>query len=209
MNICYGEVGTWMNNKDTHASPPVGQPAERWVPCPFGFEGLYEVSNLGRVRSLDRVVMSRNRWGPIEKHLTGKILSQSRGSYGYLAVNLCREGKIRPYLVHRLVAVAFLDWKPGLDTRHGPAGKLDNSVMNLTVGTRAENEQDKIRDGTFRHRAPKGEANGNSRLTADQVTEIRRRYKAGEGQSALGREFGVSYQSIRLIVYRKTWRHIP
>lgn len=185
--------------------------AERWVPCPFGYEDLYEVSSLGQVRSKDRTVVSRNRWGPIEKHLRGKIRAQTVGAYGYLTVNLSRDGKVKIWRVHLLVAEAFLGPRPpGLDIRHGPAGRRDNSVTNLSYGTRAENEQDKIRDGTFRHRTPIGEANSNARLTEDQVREIRNRYRrvGGETFVSLGRDFGVSYQSIRNIVYRRTWKHV-
>jgi hypothetical protein len=198
-----------MYNKDTHGntSSPV---EERWAPCPFGYDGLYEVSDHGQVRSTDRTVTSRNRWGPIEKHLRGMIRAQNAGAYGYLTVNLSREGKVKIWRVHLLVAAAFLGPRPpGMDIRHGPAGRLVNAVWNLSYGSRAENEQDKIRDGTFRHGISKGEKNGNARLTGNQVIEIRRRYRAGESQSALGREFGVTYQSIRLVVYRKTWKHVP
>lgn len=196
-----------MYNKDSHASPPS---AEHWVPCPFGYDGLYEVSDLGNVRSVDRTVISRNRWGPIEKHLSGKVLDQTVGAYGYLTVSLFRKGKKKIWRVHRLVGEAFLGTRPpGMDTRHGTAGRRVNVVTNLSYGTRADNEQDKIRDGTFRQGTSIGEANGNSRLTFAQVTEIRRRYGNGDGQSSLGREFGVSYQSVRDIVYRKTWQHVP
>ncbi len=184
---------------------------ERWLPV-IGFEGLYEVSNRGRVQSLDRIAMSRNRSGPVVKHLRGKILAQTIDGYGYLAVSLRRDGKARPYRVHGLVGEAFLGPRPpGMDTRHGPAGRLVNSVVNLCYGTRIENEQDKIRDGTFRHNdgtITRGEANWNTPLTTALVIEIRRLYAVGHRQVALGEAFGVSQAAISKIVRRETWSHV-
>lgn len=183
-------------------------PTERWRPVK-NFEGFYEVSNLGRVRSVDRTVTSRNRWGPIEKHLRGKILSQATGSYGYLVVTMSRDGRERPYRVHLLVGEAFLGPRPpGHDIRHGPRGRQANAAADLCYGTRAENEQDKIRDGTFRHGGDgrAGEAANHVKLTWAIAREIRRRRAAGERPSALAREFNTTPSTVYYIASNRQWK---
>ena len=162
---------------------------------------------------MPRVAVSRNRWGPILKHLDGKVLNQMIDDYGYSTVSMSRNGSQKPYRVHRLVGEAFLGPRqPGQDTRHGPNGLRDNSVQNLRYGTRAENEQDKVRDGTFNHgggEATAGEKNGNARLTEPLVTEIRKRHAAGQRQKDLASAFGVTQATISQVVTRKTWKHLP
>lgn len=179
---------------------------ETWQPV-HGFP-IYEVSSLGAVRSVPRVT----RHG---QHRKGKILSQRVDGYGYWSVTLYVEGrKPRPYRVHLLVARAFLGPRPaGADTRHGPGGRLDNRVSNLCYGTRAENEQDKKRDGTFRHGwdtgGSSGERNNNARLTEEAVRRIRERYVAGGiTQTELAREHNVTQTAIYNIVRYKTWKHV-
>lgn len=176
---------------------------ERWLPIK-GFEGLYEVSSLARVRSVDRIVQGRNRWGPFDKHLRGKILAQHTDDYGYLVVSLSRDGKARPYRVHRLVGEAFFGpLPPGMDTRH-LAGQQANAVTDICYGTRAENEQDKIRDGTFNHGGGRlvGEAHPRAKLTWAIVRAIR---SSGESQASLARRYDVSQANISNIIRGRIW----
>jgi len=74
-----------------------------------GYEGLYQVSNLGRVRSLDRYIERMNRWGKLQKQLIrGKILSPGSDKDKYLSASLSKN-KVTSYIsVHRLVATAFI-----------------------------------------------------------------------------------------------------
>lgn len=185
---------------------------ERWLPVP-GFEGFYEVSSLGRVRSVDRIVASANRWGPVSKHLRGKILAQSMDGYGYMTVTLFRRGRSRPYRVHTLIAPAFLGSRPpGQEVRHGAAGRRVNAVSNLCYGTRSQKEQDKIRDGTFNHGGgdkTAGERNGNAKLTTELVTEIRQRHADGQRQAAIAGDFGITQAAVSLVIQRKTWDRVP
>jgi hypothetical protein len=116
----------------------------KWV-C--GYEGLYQVSDHGRVRSVDRVVPD-GKGGT--KKMTGRVLRANPGNrFGHLAVALCNEGAHRTVTVHSIVAVAWIGPCPdGCQVRHGPGGKHDNSVGNLCYGTPSQNEHDKRRDGT-------------------------------------------------------------
>lgn len=124
---------------------------ERWLPVP-GWDGLYEVSDLGRVRSLDRTVPHRYS-GQVT--LRGRVLRQCPSPpFGYLLVNLSAGGIERTRYVHQLVAEAFHGPRPaGNEVRHGPGGMLDNSAANLCWGTPVANAQDKNRDGTVYQRA--------------------------------------------------------
>lgn len=106
-----------------------------------GYEGKYQVSSLGRVRSLPRVV--KHPTGVCK--LKGRILKNFYSDFGYSQVGL--EGKT--VNVHKLVADAFLGPRGvGVEVRHGANGIDDNSVDNLSYGTRQQNALDQRRDGT-------------------------------------------------------------
>jgi NUMOD4 motif/HNH endonuclease len=175
---------------------------ERWLPV-VGWEGLYEVSSAGLVRSLPRRGGNNRMYG-------GKLLRASwqKASKGkrYLAVSLSRDGNAVRLRIHKLVAEAFLGpCPPGREVRHGPNGVADNSVLNLCYGTHAENATDTIRDGN----TVAGSKNHHAKLTEADVVEIRRRHASGEaGYRALGREYGVDFTAIRFVIKRKKWKHV-
>jgi hypothetical protein len=119
---------------------------ERWLPVP-GFEGLYEVSDQGRARSLPHRVKIHHgatRLSP------GRVLKPGPASkYGHLRVTLCREHETYPIQVHQLVMLAFVGPCPdGMEVRHLDSNPANNALSNLTYGTRAENAQDRVQNGT-------------------------------------------------------------
>lgn len=118
--------------------------SERWRPIP-GFEGSYEASDLGRVRSLDRITDRGRRW-------RGKTLTPAVMKNGYRTVNLWKDGAQRTWLVHRLVLMAFVGKAPeGTEALHHDSDKSNNRISNLSWGTHSENEFDKVRHGTHRN----------------------------------------------------------
>lgn len=173
---------------------------ERWLPVPE-WEGIYEVSDQGRVRSLPRLRKNGGTWG-------GKILRPGLVGAGYPSVALCRNGKHRTYLIHQLVAAAFIGPRPaGQEVRHGPPGdRLDNRASNLSYGTPKQNYADMIRDGTRRlHPFGHGADHPRAKLSSQAVADCRNRYEAGETMASLAAEYGVHRTTVRNAVRGRTW----
>lgn len=118
-----------------------------WLPI-LDFEGWYESSDLGRVRSLDRWIAAR---GGGLRFLSGRVLTQSWNGR-YYVVGLHRGGVRHTRLVHLLVAQAHLGPPmDGQEVLHGAGGARDNQVSNLSYGTHSGNMLDMRRDGTHHH----------------------------------------------------------
>lgn len=139
-NWCAMHYNNWRKYGDPLGGhPPPSLPGETWRAIP-GYEGIYDVSDLGRVRSLPR------KGVPV-----GCILTQFNlpNPPGYFFVHLTVRGKTRSRTVHQLVAAAFIGPRPaGHDTRHLDGNPLRNVPGNLAYGTRSENMQDMLRHGT-------------------------------------------------------------
>lgn len=112
----------------------------------IGYEGLYEVSDAGRVRSVDRVTSNG-------KHIHGKLLRHHVNcTTGYCYVGLCKAGKRKTMSIHRLVAMAFVPGKPGANTvNHIDENKQNNAANNLEWLTLLDN----LNYGTHNARARK------------------------------------------------------
>lgn len=118
-----------------------GAEPERWVPV-FGYEGIYEVSDIGRVRSLDR----RDNRGRFRR---GVILKRHVWEGGHLAVVLCKHGTERFVSVHRTALESFVGPAPeGTEGCHNDGNPANNKIANLRWDTHAENMRDQARHGT-------------------------------------------------------------
>lgn len=182
---------------------------EKWKPIK-GFEGLYEVSNLGRVKSLAREAMGR---AGSTRHLPARILKPSPIPGGYLAVNLRKNGKGHPMRVHRLVAEAFLGkprkvtevgWTQTQLVAHNDGDPSNNTVSNLRYATVRENAQDRIMHGT----QSRGERHPNSKLTKSDVLAIRKRAECGEHYLQIAKDYPVAPAYVSALINGRGWQHI-
>lgn len=176
---------------------------EEWRDIP-GYEGLYQVSNHGRVRGLDRVVARR---GQASTAIRGRVLFQSvNPRWGYMQAGLHRDGKGRTWRVHQLVALAFIGPNPThLDVNHIDTDKKNNRADNLEYCTRKRNLEHAREHGIGDKR---GEKHHGAKLTADQVVEIRQRFADGELGYRLAAEYGVARSQISRIVNGRRWAHV-
>jgi len=185
-----------------HGVPVLGTPAtEEWRVVP-GSDGYYSVSNHGRVRSepVNSGKVGRQR---------GRVLKSHRDTKGYLQFSLCLPGGCqRTMKVHRAVALAFLGPRPHkAQINHISGDKDDNSVTNLEYVSCRRNVRHAWELGLRTAEQVQGEKHGRSKLTADQVREIRT-VGGRVTLSQLAGRFGVTPQCIDSVLKHKTWRHV-
>lgn len=129
---------------------------ECWLPV-VGFEEFYDVSNFGRVRSVDRTLLLSSRWGrSFPRFYKGRILKQQKNfQRGYMTVTLSKNGNQTVHKVHHLVLEAHVGPRPiGLEALHANDIDDDNFLANLSWGTRSTNALDQVRNGNH-HNANK------------------------------------------------------
>ena len=160
-----------------------------------GYEGMYQVSNQGRVKSF-------------KCYPQGKILRLNKNSNGYYQVILCQSGVRKALKVHILVMLAFVGERlDEMEVNHKDGIKTNNHVDNLEYCTSSENRQHAYDTGL--QVAIVGEKHESAKLTQKQVLEIRTRYKSGGiTQMELAREYCIDQATISKIVNRKLWSHI-
>ena len=185
---------------------------EIWKPV-VGWEWGYEVSSWGRVRSVDRVIKQKCRWGGHQyRNIKGKILSQHSSnqpeSYGRMSVGLGSgtnwQSDRKTRLVHQLVMEAFVGPRPhGMECRHLDGNPKNNRLENLCYGTPKQNSGDKYLHGTVIN----GEKSKSSKLTEEQVREIKSLI-GHETYDRISEKFGVSIAQISRIKTGKRWGHV-
>lgn len=172
---------------------------EEWKDV-VGYEGFYQVSSEGRVRSLVRLLPAAVQAG-IRKEK--QILAFGSNKQGRLQVALSAYGKVRRFQVHTLVCTAFNGPCPeGLECRHEDGNCANNRPGNLSWGTHTDNMRDKRKHGT----QTEGGDSPRAKLTEKQVLAIR---KDKRTMRAIAKDYGVSMVAIVFIKNRKTWKHLP
>jgi len=175
---------------------------ERWRPV-VGWENFYEVSDWGRVRSLDRVVSQRSRWGrEMQRRYQGQILNPKTRRYGHQEVILSGDGERAMKDVHQMVLESFVGPRPeGMEACHNNGRGQDNWLHNLRWDTHRSNVDDIDRHG---HR-PRGTDLPHAKLTIDDVRHIRASSASG---ASLARSLGVSTSLVSLVRLGRIWRHV-
>mgnify|MGYP001809888964 CR=1 FL=1 len=192
----------------------MNQILEHWLPV-VGFEGAYEVSNLGNVRSLSRQIKMKDGR---TRYKSGVCLKPRPNPAGYLRVGL--GGNARDRYIHALVAEAFIGPRPkGLDVNHIDGDKTNNAVDNLEYCTRKVNINHAVKLGLIQPGLrplsiyARGQRHAMALLTEEDVRWIRSEHRARSGgkrgfMAEAARKLGVSNTTILSIVYRKTWTHV-
>lgn len=166
-------------------------------------EGSYQVSSLGRVRSLDRVVRTSGH-APVRKQ-QGKMLSAADNGKGYSHIGLSKNGKTKTYRVCRLVATAFHGPCPeGMECSHLDGTRDNDTPENLQWVTPSENMSHTLIHGTDM----RGTNHPSSKLTETDVVEIRHRYANGEMPCEIYKDYPVSKSTISSVTLGERWKHV-
>ena len=172
------------------------------------YEGLYAVTEDGRVWSHPRSWFMTSPTNTIEQIRPGRFLKLCARKNGYFYVCLRKGNAKRACTVHRLVALTYIpnpENKPQVN--HKDTNKLNNAVSNLEWATRKENAEHAVKNGCYK--AVRGEQNGASKLTEASVQEMRRLRKEGADVRDLVERFGVSEKAVYAVLSGTTWGHLP
>jgi cyanate lyase len=168
---------------------------EIWKPIP-GYEQFYEISDLGRVR--------RKGNTPSCKH-DRMLKPNQRKNAGYVTICLSKENKKHGHYLHQLVLLSFQGECPkGYQVNHKNEDKGDNRLANLEYVTAAQNTLHSRR--TLGHH--QGSRNAASKLTEQQVLEMRYKANVGSSYENLAREYGLAHTTVCAICYGDTWQHV-
>lgn len=182
---------TWRHIDDPSDIPAADTPGEEWRPVAGRFAGRYEVSSLGRMRSIRGV------------HLPTPIRRLTSNRFGYTVAVLTEHRRQRRVLLHLLIATAFIGPKPeGMQVNHKNGQKNDNRADNLEYVTPKANVRHAYALG-LRHT---GERVHSAKLTNAAVAIIRAAPKRRVTSASLAERFGVSKCAIDRVRQGLTWR---
>lgn len=159
-----------------------------------GYNGMYEVSNYGRVKS----------------NYSDRILKQAIDNRGYYRCSLSKNDTLTTYKVHRLVAEYFVENpenKPEVNHKNG--NKLDNRAVYIEWCTKSENMIHAVENRLVKTPDNTGDNHGMSKLTEEDVLRIRDINPSSfNDKKKLANDFGVSFTTIYDILNRRSWRHL-
>lgn len=181
---------------------------EIWKSIP-GYEGLYEASNLGRIRSLDRVHLTYQYQAKkkVKRKIKGRVLAQGNSRHPlYKEARLSKDGIAKTLSVHILILQAFVGLCPkGMECSHKNGNASDNRIENLEWTTRKENAQLRIVHGTqvcgsrVVHKAI---------LNESDVVTIKRLLRRGIDYKEIATAYRVRSGVIHAIKSNRTWKHV-
>lgn len=202
------------NQKNTSAMKEVNRMVEEWKSIK-GYEGYYEVSNFGNVRSLERIV---TRSDGINQPVSARVLKLIIGSKGYFVVRLHKDGIGETKDVHRMIAISFIPNPYNKATvNHIDGNKINNNIKNLEWATYKENMRHAHDTGLMprsncnKNGKRQGEKHPLAKLKEDEVRFIRNNCRKNGGkllETDLCEKFGVSQQVVNGIINLTIWKHV-
>lgn len=162
---------------------------EIWIDIK-NYEGLYQISNYGRVKSMERTVKQFNRFKECNKHVSERILKNCYDKDGYLVVGLYKEGSSKWLRVHQLMGYLFLKNDGSLIVNHKDLNKQNPRIDNLELCTDYENKQHAKRNGAVRKGRKLMAFNDNEEILFNDL-------------KSFSIENGISYSMASYYVYKK------
>lgn len=180
-----------------------------------GYEGYYEVSNLGRFRSMDRIIIFSNGRKVFYK---GKIINGSIEKDGYICVKLSKNGNNETKKLHRLIAQTFMpvDNSDNLEVNHIDFNRINNRINNLEWVSHIDNIHHSSKKGRYKDNA-RGCKNGRANYTEEEIIYMRKLYDKGKSVMDIIKilfpnlnysERKNKWTRIKEIVTRKTYTNI-
>lgn len=170
---------------------------EVWKSVP-GYEGIYEISSNGKLRSLDRIDSSGH-------HRIGRLMKPGGDKDGYLVTTLTKHAIEKRRRIHQLVLEAFVGTRPENTIGcHIDGNILNNNVSNLRWGTAKSNSEDMIKHG----REYKGQRHWNIKINESIVREIFNMFYLGMSKNAISKKIGITDVHVGFILRRKSWKHL-
>ncbi len=169
---------------------------ERWKDIK-NYEGLYQISNTGRIRRLKGYMCKKQR------------LLKHRCWNKYPCIQLCKNSRRKTYYIHTLVLTTFVGYKPKqMGCRHLDGNPQNNELSNLMWGTQSDNILDAIKHGTRFQPDNCGQKQGRAKLTNIKVKKIKHLLMSGISQIQIAKQFHVHPSTISYIALGKTWKYI-
>lgn len=168
----------------------------------YGYEGYYQVSSLGRIKSLKRIVYGVGHgYNRMKEETIKKFGIHNKG---YYQVQLCKERCKRTFKVHRLVATAFCENKNNYEqVDHIDGNKLNNRVDNLEWVTNKENHNRKMKMGLNINLT--GEKHGMNKYSKETVIQLYKKYLDGMKQTEIAEIFNVNKSTVNAICSKRLW----
>ena len=172
-----------------------------------GYEDIYQISNLGRVKSLSRCITRNIKGTVFQQTIRERILKQCKLKNGYFCVNLKKDKKPKTHYPHKLVAQTFLSKKDNsLIINHKDGDKTNNNVNNLEWVTYRQNSIHASENGLLN--VKRGEQARSAKLKEKEVLEIMELHKKGNSNASISRIYGVDPSTISRIVNKIYWSHL-
>ena len=180
---------------------------EQWATID-GFNGFYQISNFGRIRSIDRTIF--NHGCNAYQNVSGRFIKTRINKDGYeytVLYNSAPDNKVRKtFKIHRLVALYFCEgYKPGLHVNHIDGNRGNNIYSNLEWCTPTHNARHKYLLG---YTTPSGENSSNAKLKDEYIPIISRLYMFGVPQTTIANAFGVSQVTISRVINNETYKDL-